>query len=102
MANSIFLQIIGVTGRMGQLANKMEYKMNTPNNNLKTVRQFLESYPAFTNGCLRNLLFYEGLNGLKACGATKRLGRKILIDCEKFFAWLDTNPSITGRGANNA
>ncbi len=64
--------------------------------NLKTVAQFCEAFPAFTTGGLRYMLFYEDLNGLKECGATKRLGRKILIDCDKFFEWLDTNPSITG------
>lgn len=63
---------------------------------LKTVKQFCQDYPAFTMGSLRNILFYEDFNGLKACGATKRIGRKILIDCNKFFEWLDTNPSITG------
>ena len=66
--------------------------------NLKSVAQFCEAYPAFTIGSMRNMLFYEDLNGLKTCGATKRLGRKILIDCDKFFEWLDTNPSITGKG----
>ncbi len=65
--------------------------------NLKTVSQFCRDNPAFTIGSMRNILFYEDFNGLKACGATKRLGRKILIDCDKFFAWLDTNPSITGK-----
>ena len=65
--------------------------------NLMTVSQFCKEYPAFSMGSIRNILFYENANGLKASGATKRLGRKILIDCDKFFAWLDTNPSITGK-----
>ncbi len=65
--------------------------------NLMTVSQFCKANPAFSMGSIRNILFYENANGLKACGATKRLGRKILIDCDKFFAWLDTNPSITGK-----
>lgn len=65
--------------------------------NLMTVSQFCKANPAFSMGSIRNILFYENINGLKACGATKRLGRKILIDCDKFFEWLDTNPSITGK-----
>lgn len=66
--------------------------------NLKTVSQFCEAYPAFTIGSVRNFLFYGKQNGLEDMGAVKRLGAKILIDCDRFFEWLDTNPSITGRG----
>lgn len=66
--------------------------------NLMSVSQFVDAHPAFTTGSIRNIIFYEDMNGLKACGATKRLGKKILIDTDKFFAWLDTNPSITGKG----
>lgn len=65
--------------------------------NLMSVSQFCEAHPVFTIGSIRNILFYEDMNGLKACGATKRLGKKILIDCDKFFTWLDKNPSITGK-----
>ena len=71
--------------------------MTSNNPNLKTVSQFCEANPAFTKGSIRNILFYDELNGLRESGAVKRLGAKILIDCDKFFAWLDTNPSITGR-----
>ena len=72
-----------------------------PNNsspNLKTVSQFCEAFPAFSKGSVRNFLFYEKKNGLATAGAIKRLGAKILIDCDKFFEWLDKNPSITGKG----
>lgn len=69
---------------------------NSPN--LKTVSQFCEAYPAFSKGSIRNILFYSNQNGLKASGAEKRLGSKILIDCDKFFQWLDSSPSIKGKG----
>jgi len=67
--------------------------------NLKTVSQFCEAFPAFSVGSIRSILFYSMQNGLKASGAEIRLGSKILIDCDKFFQWLETNPSITGKGA---
>lgn len=69
--------------------------------NLQTVSQFCKAHPAFTQGSLRNIIFYEEQNGLKASGAIKRLGAKILIDCDLFFKWLDTNPSTTGKGGKN-
>ena len=65
-------------------------------NNVMTTKQFVEANPAFTMGSLRNILWYSDANGLKEIGAIKRLGRKILIDTELFFCWLDSNPSITG------
>ena len=66
---------------------------------LKTVRQFSESNPAFPQGGLRSLIFkseshYDSKgrvvpgNGLIEAGAILRLGRKVLIDEEKFFAWV--------------
>lgn len=64
---------------------------------LLTVRQFAEKHPAFSQGSLRNLIFNAQPrisrkaaipgNGFDLC--LVRLGRKILIDEEKFFEWLD-------------
>ncbi|MDD2768825.1 MAG: hypothetical protein PHT19_08830 [Methylococcus sp.] len=54
---------------------------------LSTVRQFSERHPAFTQGSLRALIFNEKQNGLHA--AIIRVGRKVLIDEEAFFRWLD-------------
>lgn len=81
---------------MQQKVTKMTEIQKFPK--LMSVTQFCETFPVFSRGSIRNILFYEDMNGLKTSGATKRLGRKILIDCEKFFSWLDGNPSITGRG----
>lgn len=68
---------------------------------LLTVRQFAEKHPAFTQGSLRNLIFNAQPrvtrkatipgNGFDAC--LVRVGRKILIDQEKFFAWVDQQNS---------
>lgn len=54
-----------------------------------TVAQFPIKYPAFTKGGLRFQIFHEETNGLKASGAIVRMGRKILIDEQKYFAWIE-------------
>ena len=54
-----------------------------------TVSQFTKKHPAFTNGGLRGQIFHEKTNGLAASGAIVRMGRKILIDEAKFFAWIE-------------
>ena len=63
---------------------------DTKTPNLKTIRQFVADYPAFTLGGLRSYIFFEENNGLKESGAIKRIGRKILIDADAFFKWVDT------------
>jgi hypothetical protein len=55
-----------------------------------TVIQFTEKQPAFTNGGLRSLIFNEHTNGLAKSGAIVRIGRKILIDENKFFSWVES------------
>lgn len=72
---------------------------NTSKPALKTVEQFSEDNPAFSQASLRNLIFKanprhtsKGLiagNGLIECGAIKRIGRKVLIDESKFYQWID-------------
>ena len=54
-----------------------------------TVRQFVERHPAFTVGGMRHQIFHEETNGLKHSGAIVRNGRKVLVNEEKFFAWLE-------------
>lgn len=70
--------------------------MNPPT--FLTVSQFVQKHPAFTELALRNYIFqarprtcsrgYIEGNGLEASGALIRIGRKILIDEEKFFEWI--------------
>lgn len=65
---------------------------------LKTVAQLSADNPAFSQASLRALIFKaeprqssKGTipgNGLIESGALVRLGRKVLIDEEKFFAWV--------------
>lgn len=64
-----------------------------------TVAQFAERHPAFSQAALRNLIFKaderEGANGkisgngLIEAGALIRIGRKVLIDEDRFFVWVD-------------
>ena len=55
-----------------------------------TVQQLIEKHTAFTNGGLRSLIFNEHQNGLASSGAIIRIGRKVLINENKFFAWVGT------------
>ncbi|MGY6278295.1 hypothetical protein [Methylomonas sp. MgM2] len=55
-----------------------------------TVRQFCEKHKAFTAGGLRALIFNEHQNGLAQAGAIVRIGRKVLINEEKWFAWIES------------
>ena len=59
---------------------------NSPN--LSTVTQFAEQHHAFTVGGLRWEIFNADKNGLKESGAIIRRGRKILIDADRYFAWI--------------
>ena len=56
---------------------------------LLTVKQLAEKHPAFPQGGIRWQLFNEKQNGLAESGAVIRVGRKVLIDEDRYFAWLD-------------
>lgn len=56
---------------------------------LSTVRQFAENHQAFSQNSIRMLIFNEDQNGLAQSGAIVRIGRKVLIDESKFFAWIE-------------
>ena len=53
-----------------------------------TVQQFTTKHPAFNTGGLRSLIFNEHQNGLAKSGAVIRIGRKVMIDENLFFAWV--------------
>ncbi|MCF7986371.1 MAG: hypothetical protein K9L60_02300 [Methylovulum sp.] len=54
-----------------------------------TVKHFTEFHRAYTAGGVRALIFKEHSNGLAKSGAIIRIGRKVLIDEAKFFAWVE-------------
>lgn len=56
--------------------------------NYLTPKQFSKKHQAFPVGGLRGLIFNENINGLSDTGAIVRVGRKVLIDEEKFFDWV--------------
>jgi hypothetical protein len=63
-----------------------------------TPKQFSTKYPAWSEAALRNLIFKAQTrqsskgeifgNGLLEAGAILRIGRKVLIDEERFFDWV--------------
>lgn len=71
---------------------------------LFTVAQFAERNPAFTQAALRNLIFKadqrlssEGVipgNGLIEAGALIRVGRKVLLNEERFLVWVEEQSGV--------
>ncbi|MGZ8136629.1 MAG: hypothetical protein ACXW1W_06300 [Methylococcaceae bacterium] len=61
-----------------------------------TVTQFCETHKAFKPGGLRSLIFNEKSNGLAESGAIVRIGRKVLINKVKFFAWVEAKNTKNG------
>ena len=55
-----------------------------------TVQQFTTKHTAFNTGGLRSLIFNEHQNGLADSGAIVRIGRKVLVDENKFFVWVQS------------
>lgn len=56
---------------------------------LSTINQFADKQPAFTSASLRKLISNEATNGLTKAGAIVRVGRRVLINEEKFFSWIE-------------
>ena len=66
----------------------------------KTVEQFSNDNPCFTPSALRNLIFKanernstNGViagNGLLEVGAIVRIGRKVLINEDRFYQWIES------------
>lgn len=52
------------------------------------VEQLSQEIPAFTQASIRWLIFRAKENGLEDSGAIIRLGRRVLIDQEKFVDWV--------------
>ncbi len=60
-----------------------------PPRTLLTVNQFADKHPAFSVGGLRWQIFNSASNGLDASEAIVRLGKRVLIDEERYFQWID-------------
>ena len=64
-----------------------------PSRVLVTVQQLCQRTPAFKEQTIRQLLFDRHKNGLDK--VIRHLGRRILIDEEQFFRWIDECSGIT-------
>lgn len=63
---------------------------------LLTVKQLNEKHPCFPIGGIRDRIFHAQTNGLAESGAVIRNGRRVLIDEDRWFAWLDKqNEEVT-------
>ncbi len=65
--------------------------------NLKTVKQFAELHPAFTEGALRNLIFNARFNGMEEYKVISRVGAKILINEDNFATWVESGAANNRR-----
>jgi hypothetical protein len=55
-----------------------------------TIKQFVEKHKFISYAGLQNQLFHRQTNGLNVSGAIIKLGKRVLINEEKFFEWLNT------------
>ena len=61
--------------------------------NLRSISQFAEENPAFTEPAIRWFIFNAKKNGLDSLGAIKRIGRRVYIDSQKFSIWVENQQS---------
>ena len=81
----------GGNGRFTMSGNDfLQTTTASPPRVLLTVRQFCNRHSFITEGGMRFQIFNRQTNGLGKSGAIVRLGRKILIDEEKYFGWMDS------------
>jgi len=66
--------------------------------NLKDVATFAAA-AGFTQGQLRWWLFQAANNGLAASGAIVRIGRRVYLDADRFWIWVDTGVAAQTRNA---
>lgn len=64
-----------------------------PSRVLVTVQQLCQRTPAFKEQTIRQFLFDRHENGLNR--AVRHLGRKLLIDEEEFFRWIDERSGVS-------
>lgn len=65
-----------------------------PLRHLLTVRQFADAHPAISEGSLRWQIFRRRDNGLDDAGALVRIGSRIMIDVDRYYAWLDAQQTM--------
>ncbi len=60
-----------------------------PYPNLHTIEQFCTKHPAFKAGGVRWMIFHAATNGMAESGVVVRIGRRVLINEERFFSWVE-------------
>ena len=74
-----------------------------PPNNLKSIKELAAMDPQFSEAALRYHVHrayarttkhgeFLPANGLGEAGAVVRIGRRVLLDVDKFYAWVASNP----------
>ena len=66
---------------------RIDQKMQKSERRLIPVTKWNDYHPWPPIGGLRHLIFFEKDNGFSHC--LVRLGRRVLIDEERFFEWAD-------------
>ena len=61
--------------------------MENEQQTLFTINQFTAVEKAFSSGSIRSMIYAD--HGLTACGAIIRIGRRVLINREKFMKWAE-------------
>jgi hypothetical protein len=68
--------------------------------NYKTVKKMAEEYPDICpEGALRWDLFNANTNGLTKSGAIIRKGRRVLINVECYFKWIESLQTADKQGS---
>ena len=77
--------------------NKSSEKIPT----LLTVSQFIKKHPFISNGGLRFQIFDAKNNGLEKAEAVVRMGRRVLIDEGRYFAWIESQQKDNEMGGKS-
>jgi hypothetical protein len=67
----------------------MTNQTNQPITKLLTISQFCEEHKFASQGGLRHLVFNASNNGMRKANVIKKLGRRVLIDENAFFSWVN-------------
>jgi len=60
---------------------------------LRTIRDFTDTYSEFTFNQIRYLVYNAKTNGMENSGVLVHIGKRIFINVEKFYAWALSNPT---------
>ncbi|MCV6599597.1 MAG: DNA-binding protein [Alphaproteobacteria bacterium] len=57
---------------------------------LMTIKDFSKKHTFISESALRNKVFYAEENGMQKMGVIKKLGKRVYIEENCFFQWLDS------------